>query len=340
MESVRRFDVTVAGELNLDLILYGLPEELTPEREMLADRLTLTLGSSSAIFAHNLAVLGGRVGFISRIGTDPLGEISLERLAAGGVDVSRVRKFSGPTSTGLTVILAHAGHRNILTYPGTMFEMRFEDLDLDYLASARHFHLSSFFLHRALLPRIVELLTILRKAGLSISLDINDDPADHWDSGFWDVLPLVDVFLPNAREACKVTGAADLEAAVHKLAETVPVVAVKLGADGALALKGGHRFTSPPVQAEFVDPVGAGDSFDAGFIYQYVRGADLQTCLDYGSLAGAFSTTRSGGTEAFRDHEHFRLFFDSRWPRARSDGTDAHGTDTDEKHQTGAKVQK
>ena len=66
-----RFDVTIAGELNLDLILYGLPEQLPPERELLADRMMLTLGSSSAIVAHNLAALGSRVGFQSRIGDGP-----------------------------------------------------------------------------------------------------------------------------------------------------------------------------------------------------------------------------------------------------------------------------
>ena len=71
-----RFDVTIAGELNLDLILYGLPDELPPEHELLANRMMLTLGSSSAIVAHNLAVLGARVGFISRIGDDPLGQIA------------------------------------------------------------------------------------------------------------------------------------------------------------------------------------------------------------------------------------------------------------------------
>ena len=312
MEKSYKFDVTVAGELNLDLILSGLPETLPPERELLADHLTLTLGSSSAIFAHNLGVLGRRVGFISRIGDDPLGEIAMQRLADGGVDVSRVRKVSGTTSTGLTVILPHATNRNILTYPGTMFEMCFEDLDLDYLKSARHFHLSSFFLHRALLPRMVELLADLRDAGLTISLDTNDDPDDKWESGFWKALPLVDVFLPNAREVLKLTRAANLEAGIEKLSAAVPVVAVKMGAEGAIARKGKQRITSPPVQVNFVDPVGAGDSFDAGFIAQLVRGADVQTCLDYGNLAGAFSTTRAGGTEAFRDREHFRKFFDTR----------------------------
>jgi sugar/nucleoside kinase (ribokinase family) len=318
-----QFDVTVVGELNLDLILYGLPEELTPERELLADRLTLTLGSSSAIFAHNLSVLGSRVGFISRTGNDPLGENSLQWLAEGGVDVSRVRKVAGPVSTGLTVILQHAAHRNILTYPGTMFEMCFEDLDLKYLASARHFHLSSFFLHRALLPRAIELFATLKDAGLTISLDVNDDPSDQWDSGLWAVLPYVDVFLLNAREARKVTGLDDLEAAVAKLAATVPVVAVKLGGEGALAQMGQQRFTSPPFLVELVDPVGAGDSFDAGFIHQYVRGADLQTCLDYGNLAGAFSITHPGGTEAFRDRRGVQRFFDEHWPPHEREATDS-----------------
>src|SRR5208283_5601594 len=107
------FDVTVAGELNLDLILYGLPPQLDPERELMADGLALTLGSSSAIFAHKLAMMGSKVGFISRIGEDPLGEIALQRLAAGGVDVSQVRKVAGSTGTGLTVILPRAGGRNI-----------------------------------------------------------------------------------------------------------------------------------------------------------------------------------------------------------------------------------
>jgi sugar/nucleoside kinase (ribokinase family) len=65
-----RFDVTIAGELNLDLILYGLPQELPPEREIVTNQMMLTLGSSSAIVAHNLAALGARVGFISRIGDD------------------------------------------------------------------------------------------------------------------------------------------------------------------------------------------------------------------------------------------------------------------------------
>ncbi|MGE5205758.1 MAG: carbohydrate kinase family protein [Chlamydiota bacterium] len=302
-----RFDVTVAGELNLDLILYGLPEQLPTEREFLASGLMVTLGSSSAILAHNLAALGARVGFAALIGDDPLGEIALQRLAAAGVDVSQIKKARGRT-TGLTVILQHDGRRRILTYPGTMAEMSPGDLDLEFLKSARHFHLSSFFLQPALRPHVAQLFREMKAAGLSTSFDTNDDPEDRWQ-GVFDVLPHVDVFLPNEREALRMTGAANLEAAVDGLAQRVPVLAVKLGAQGALARRGQEEVRCPAAKVDPVDPVGAGDSFDAGFLYQYIKGADLAACLQYGNLAGALSTTMAGGTEACRDRRNVERFF-------------------------------
>jgi sugar/nucleoside kinase (ribokinase family) len=307
-----RFDVTIAGELNLDLILYGLPEQLEPERELLADGLMLTLGSSSAIVAHNLAAQGSRVGFQSRIGDDPLGQIALERLHQGGVDVALVRRVPGSVSTGLTVILHHQAWRNILTYSGTIAELTWEDLDLDYLSDSRHFHFSSYYLQRGLRPRVKELLALLKSRGLTISLDTNDDPDDRWQGDLQEVLPYVDVFLPNEREALKLAQAENLEAAIQRLSTAVPLLVVKLGRRGALAQRGGERVLSPAQEVVPVDSVGAGDSFDAGFLHEYVRGAALEKCLASGNRAGALSTTRPGGTEAFRDAEHRLGFFRDR----------------------------
>ena len=306
-----RFDVTIAGELNLDLILYGLPEQLPPERELLADRMMLTLGSSSAIVAHNLAALGSRVGFQSRIGQDPLGAIALERLREGGVDVSCVRQVGGSTTTGLTVILHHPEWRNILTYSGTISELVWGDLDLDYLADSQHFHFSSYYLQNGLRPRVGELFRHLKSKGLTISLDTNDDPDDRWEGGLHELLKYVDVFLPNEREACKAAGTDDLENAVQKLSSMVPLLVVKLGRKGAIAVRGSERFVCPPREVVPVDTVGAGDSFDAGFLHQFVRGAGLQECLKSGNSAGALSTTRPGGTEAFRDAQHRETFLKS-----------------------------
>jgi len=302
-----RFDVTIAGELNLDLILYGLPAELPRERELLADRMMLTLGSSSAIVAHNLACLGNRVGFQSRIGNDEMGEIALKRLSESSVDTSLVARADDP-KTGLTVILQHDRWRNILTYPGAIFEITICDLKFEYLSDSRHFHLSSFYLQSGLRPEVLELFRRLKAAGLTTSLDTNDDPEDRW-ADVRPVLPHVDVFLLNQREACKIAGTDDLERAVHQLSQLVPVVVVKLGPNGAMAQRGSKRLECPAVKVDAVDPIGAGDSFDAGFLHQYVRGADLATCLRWGNLAGALSTTRPGGTEAFRERDHWERFF-------------------------------
>ncbi len=145
------------GELNLDVILSGLPQTLQLDREHLATDLKVTLGSSSAIFAHNLALLGNKVSFSGAIGNDSFGEICLVRIGESGVDLSRVWRRFENQQTGLTVLLPSGAQRYILTYPGTMFELTLEDLDLEYICTAKHFHLSSYFLQRSLRPRIAEL---------------------------------------------------------------------------------------------------------------------------------------------------------------------------------------
>jgi len=307
VSSETQFDLSVVGELNLDLVLYGLPEELEFDREHLATDLRLTLGSSSAIFAHNFALLGNRVGFSSAIGSDPLCDLCLARLAESGADLSRVRHFTG-RQTGLTVILPRPKARYILTYPGVMAEMRFEDLDLDYIFRARHLHLSSYFLQRALRPRVPELFRLAKQEGLTTSLDTNDDPNGRWENDVFDAIQFVDVLLPNEQEACRLAGCEDSIAAAEELSEKVPLLVIKRGEKGVLARKGRESFEAAAPKIDAVDTIGAGDSFDAGFLHQFIRGAKIEDCLRYGNLAGALSTTRQGGTEAFRDAAHRTAF--------------------------------
>ena len=300
-------DVSVVGELNLDIIFYGLPEKLELEREHLAKDLSITLGSSSAIFAHNLSCLGNRVGFSSCIGGDPLGEICLKRLGEGNVDSTRVRKLSGKT-TGLTAILPQRKERYILTYPGTMYDLTIGDLDLSYILGAKHLHISSYFLHKGLRPAMVDLFRKAKEAGLTTSLDTNDDPENRWSSDIQLVFKYVDILLPNENEACKLTGLADASQAAELLSKKVPLVVVKRGPLGAFARRGAEKFEGFPPHVTPVDVVGAGDSFDAGFIHQFIRGASVVDSLKFGNVVGALSVTRAGGTEAFRDAAHRQEF--------------------------------
>jgi sugar/nucleoside kinase (ribokinase family) len=299
--SVPRFDVTIAGEINLDLILYGLPEHMPVERELLASGFKATLGSSSAIVAHNLASLGLKVGFVTRVGSDELGKLALEKLAQSGVDLSEVQSGVGSSGTGVTILLPHGKERHILTYLGTMAEMTAEDLPMEYLASARHFHLSSLYLQRALQPGLAGLLRKLKQAGMSVSLDTNDDPEDKWGGVLDEILDFVDVLLPSESELIRMAGASTLDEALEIVGRRVPLIVVKCGSSGALVQDGAARQRVPGLSVVPVDTIGAGDSFNAGFLSAYLRGASPIEAARMGNITGALSTLAPGGTEAFRD---------------------------------------
>lgn len=307
--NIEKPDITIVGEINPDLILYGLPRDLPEEREVLASGFTLTLGSSSAILAHNLTLLGSGVSFSSRIGPDVLGEMCCEILNRAGVELSHVVRSTGD-STGVTFILPLISTRRILTYPGVMFEMGIEELDIEYLATAKHFHLSSLFLHRKLSPDIPGLFKEMKRRGLTTSLDPNDDPENKWGGVLEDVLPWVDVLLCTEEELAKI---AKVKAAAEHVSAKVPLLVVKRGARGASAYTEGRRIDVPSLEVGVTDSVGAGDSFDAGFLHQWVRHASLETCVAYGNLAGALSVTRSGGIEAFADSAYRKSFFERYW---------------------------
>ncbi len=298
---MKPLDIAIAGEINLDLILQGLPEQMPLERELLASNFNMTLGSSSAILAHNLALLHTRVGFVSMVGSDPLGPVALKYLQQAGVDLSKTLHSRTGTSTGVTVLLTHTGARHILTYPGTMIEMKVQDLDLDYLKSARHFHLSSLFLQKGLQPDLPWLFRHLKDAGLTLSLDTNDDPDDKWEAGLQELLGLVDIVMPNDAEACRMTGTSDVEAAAEVLAKQVPLVVIKCGSKGALVRTKEDQWFVPTQKVTPIDTIGAGDSFNAGFLKAYLRGDSPVACAEVGNRVAALSTQRAGGIAALLD---------------------------------------
>lgn len=305
------FDITLAGEVNLDLILYGLDASMPLDREILASNFEMTLGSSSAILAHNLSVLGKKVGFISRVGGDAMGTIAMERLSQSGIDLTRCIRGAEGSKTGVTVLLAHDRSRRILTYPGVMFDLTIADLAVDYLSSSRHFHLSSLFLLKGLQAGLPELLRELKRRGLTLSLDTNDDPEDRWDGVLKELLPLVDIFLPNEDEIRRIARQNSVEEALDVLSATVPLIAVKCGREGALIRRGKDQLAVAAVPVEPVDTIGAGDSFNAGFLAAWLDGYRLEDCGRAGNIAGALSTQKPGGTEAFRDPALVRSFLEA-----------------------------
>jgi sugar/nucleoside kinase (ribokinase family) len=291
------FDVIVVGELNADLILSGDVVPTFGQVEKVVDDASLVMGSSSAIFACGAARLGLRVAFVGKVGDDALGHFELGELQRHGVDTSGV--IIDPTlKTGLTVILSRDDDRALLTYLGTIAALRYDEIDQALLARGRHLHLGSYFLLDELRPDIPRLFRDAHRLGLTVSLDTNYDPKEQWDGGLREALAEVDIFLPNRTELLAISGQSEVDAALQVLGAQVPTVAVKLGADGARALHRGSFVDAEPLSVQVVDTTGAGDSFDAGYVYGHLAGWSVAEALRMACVCGALSTRAVGGTAA------------------------------------------
>ena len=314
-------DLLVLGDCNPDLVVSGA--DVRPrfgQAERLVDEARLTIGGSGAIIACAAARLGLRTALAAVVGDDLLGHWMLDQLADRGVDVGGC-VVDPVRPTGLTVVLSEPGDRAILTAVGTIAALRVSDVDPERRRAARHLHVSSYYLQTALWPGLARLFREARQEGRGTSLDPNWDPAEAWDGGLHALLPHTDCLLPNAEEAVRIaataatasrrgdpTGAVaasagGVEAAAAALAAAGPLVAVKLGVAGAVAAapggRGPVRATVPPAAAGAVtDTTGAGDSFDAGFLFGHLSGWPLDRALALGCACGALSTRAAGGIAA------------------------------------------
>jgi sugar/nucleoside kinase (ribokinase family) len=290
------FDILVAGEINPDLILAGDVEPAFGQVEKLVDSAVLTIGSSSAIFACGAARLGLKVAFIGKCGDDVFGQFMLGEMQKRGVDTENVIVLPGQ-ATGMCVILSRGVDRAILTHLGLIPELTAAEISADLLCQVRHLHVAAYFLQTALQPGLPGLFERAHSLGLTTSLDPNYDPSGSW-RGFDALLAVTDIFLPNEIEACSLTGAEQVDQAARLLSAQVDTLAVKLGARGALGYSHGEKFEIPSIPVNVVDTVGAGDSFDAGFIYGYLNGWPLRKTLRMAAICGALSTRAAGGTTA------------------------------------------
>lgn len=291
-----RYDAVTAMDICVDfLVRLG---ETVPEfgqKEKLVDGYEMELGGSCCIFACQAARLGLRTAGIGVVGDDFFGHLVLDKLRGAGVLTEHLRT-DGSIQTGLgTILCKDDGDRAILTYMGTIDALAGGDVRDEILLNSRHLHIGSYYLMKRLQPHYPDIVRKAKKAGLTVSLDTNWDPEETWDSGIWDILPYVDIFLPNENEAKWISRKDTVEEAVDFLRQKVPIVAMKLGKHGACAYAGGNFYKAAPVDVKVVDTVGAGDSFDAGFVYGYLSGHAVEDCLKIGCICGSYNTSRAGG---------------------------------------------
>jgi sugar/nucleoside kinase (ribokinase family) len=310
MTSDRRFDLLVAGELNPDLLVVDPTlEPVFGQIEEIVETIRMEIGSSSAIAACGAARLGLRVAFVGVVGDDAFGRFALDALDRAGIDVSGCR-IDPTVPTGATVILSRGADRAILTAIGAIDRLRASDIPRELLAASGHLHVGSTYLQPALVADLPELFGEARALGLSTSFDCNWDPSDTWDVGIDALLQTADLFLPNLEEARRITARMSAPAAAAELLRRAAegresgrpfTLAVKHGAGGAVAMRGAWEYEVAEVTVlpvEVVDSTGAGDSFDAGFLYGTLADWPLRDTLELAVACGSLSVTGIGGTTA------------------------------------------
>ena len=281
-------DLLVVGDANPDVLVFGAPDVPSyGQAETLVSGGVLALGGSAAIVAHGAARLGLSVVFAGMVGRDAAGDFVLDELKSAGVDISScVRHESLPTA--LTVCLNQdGGDRAILTASGCLTAFGPEHVPA---VAAAHVHAASYFLQPRLAAGLSSIFQAARARGATTSLDTNDDPSGRWkvEPGLFEACSFV---LPNWSEAVALTGSDD---PLGAFTGATPVV--KLGGEGCVAWSDGVRISARGPVVEPVDTVGAGDSFDAGFLAGWLRSGDLSTALAVGVAAGTLSTRGAGGT--------------------------------------------
>ena len=302
----KEFDVIVVGELNVDLIMNELDRFPEIGKEILARQMILTLGSSAAIFASNISSLGAKVAFIGKIGKDKFGEVVLESLQNNDVDVSMI-KIDDKCGTGATIILNVEEDRANTTYPGAMDLLTINDISQEDLSRAKHLHFSSFFLQPGMRDGVGKLFRTAQGLGLTTSFDMQWDPEEEWDLDIEEILPYVSVFLPNENELMYLSGKNNLNEAINFIQKYTDIMAIKSGNKGSTVCFGDEIINLPAFLNESViDAIGAGDSFNAGFIYKFIMGNSIPECQEFGNLTGAMSTTAAGGITAFQNYENFK----------------------------------
>ena len=292
----RRYDVITFSDMCVDLIVTGA--DVTPQFgqvEKLVEDYTLEMGGSCNIFACQAAKLGLRAAVMGRVGADSFGELLLRRLNESGVDTTHV--WVDPAlKTGMGVALCPPGDRAILTYLGTSNAVYPADVTDEFLAAARHLHHASYYLHTNLRPAAAEIFQRARRLGMTTSLDTNWDPQETWDGGLDDVLPHTDIFFPNDQEALRISRQPDLPSAARYFLERgVKVVAVKRGPQGSAVFTAQGCLEQGVTPVSGGDSIGAGDSYDAGFLAGWLRGLPLERCLEIATACGRSVASKIGG---------------------------------------------
>lgn len=301
--------VLFIGDINVDVMMGGMESLPVVDREVTCKSYDVVMGASTVLCACAYRSLGGEAAIIGLVGRDEYGEFMLRGLEEFGIDTSRVQR-TDRVRTGVTVNLIYESTRTQVTYAGTIAEFAGPELEEATFRGFDHVHCGGVYLQTNFKPRITALLELARKQGLTTSLDPQWDSSGQWQyMDQW--LPRLTWLFVNQDEAMSISKASTAEAALHWLAQRTNCPLMKTGPEGALVWSGGQVVPIPSWPVEVVDTTGAGDSFDAGFLYATLeKKMPLAEAARFATATAARSCTFVGGVNARSSYEEVLRFME------------------------------
>ncbi|AIG97176.1 MULTISPECIES: carbohydrate kinase family protein [Archaeoglobus] len=281
------------GALNLDKI-YTVDKIPREDEEGFVIDLKLSPGGSAANTIVGLSRLGIETAYIGKVGSDEEGRILLADFEREGVSTDFVIRAEGRSGTAM-IFVDEKGNRAILVDPGVNDTIAYDEIDVDSARKYDLIHLTSFICKNGLdslnsQKRIVEEFD-------SVSFDPGMPYAERGLGDMEKILKNTTIFLPN-RQEIEMLFSEDYRTAAERCIEMgIEIVAVKLGSEGCWIKKGDREVTVKPVSTKVVDTTGAGDAFNAGFLYGYLKGKDIEECGRLGNFVAAKCIEKYGARE-------------------------------------------
>jgi len=302
-----KWDAYIYGDINVDIVIPGVEHIPFPGQEDIVDTMNTYVGGGAALFTLGLGKLGLHPVFQGTIGDDCYGKFILEEFEQKHVD-SSLLKISKKNKTGISISFTNENDRSFLTYRGTNIEMNLDLIEIDNVQKARHIHVTGY----AGSKNHNQYLNLLKKVketkDTTVSFDVGWDSTGEWYEGIYQLFPYIDVLFMNETEAIHYGRKISAKEAITEFSKYCKLVVAKLGEKGSIAISDGKVYEVNSYHVTVVDTTGAGDSFNAGFIYGLLKGKTVTECLKYANGCGALSVTALGGNTGFPTEEELREF--------------------------------
>ncbi|WP_349945547.1 carbohydrate kinase family protein [Lacrimispora sp. BS-2] len=294
----KRWDLYVYGDVNIDIVIPGVEKFPEPGQEDEVPVMETFVGGGGALFALGVGKLGLHPVFQGEVGDDFYGAFIRKVFRENNIDDSLLQT-SKTQKTGISLSFTNEKDRSFLTYRGTNESINIDTVDVEKVNDASHIHVTGYGGSANHDSYLKFLRRIKEETQTTVSFDVGWDSTGEWKREIYQLFPYIDVLFMNETEACHYGRKDDAGEAALDFAAYSGLAVIKMGKQGSIAVKGKDIYEAAAYTVEAIDTTGAGDSFNAGFLYGFLKGKSPEDSLRCGNGCGALSVTALGGNTGF-----------------------------------------